>query len=101
MSVKKFDFDFSWIYKDFEIRTTHTYGEDEKPYLELVKWNDEFSGRKTCFTLAYWHWDNEGCELRFVCDRPMDYIAEVDLSPIWKQLWLSQQMFMDAWKNRT
>ena len=97
--MKDFDFSFSWTYKDFEIRTTHTYGKNPKPYLELVMWEDGFNGKRSCFTLAYWSWDDEGCELHFVGDRPMDYIAEIDLSPIWKQLWLAQQMFMDAWRN--
>ena len=97
--MNNFDFNFSWTYKDFEIRTTHTYGKDRKPYLELVMWEDGFNGKRSCFTLAYWEWSGDGCSLRFVTDRPMDYIAEIDLSPIWKQLWLAQQMFMDAWRN--
>ena len=90
------DFDFNWKYKDFEIRTTHTYGKNPKPYLELVKW-EEHDGKRTCFTLAYWYGDKDGdYELHFVCNRPLTYIAEVDLSPIWKQLFLAQEMFEDA-----
>ncbi len=89
------DFDFSWKYKDFEIRTTHTYGKIQEPYVELVKWED-YNGRRTCFTLAYWDVSEDGAELRFVCDRPFEYLAEIDVSVIWKQLFLAQQMFEDA-----
>lgn len=91
------EFDFNWKYRDFEIRTTHTYGDEEVPYLELIKWDDDGDGRRYCFTLAYWHRDKDGdWELRFVGDRPLEYIAEIDIAPIWKQLYLAQMMFMDA-----
>lgn len=90
------DFEFNWKFKDFEIRTTHTYGEVQTPYLELVKWY-EYDGKRSCFTLADWNRDREGnWELRFVGNRPLEYIAEIDLSPIWKQLFLAQKMLEDA-----
>ena len=90
------NFDFHWKFKDFEIRTTHTYGDDEIPYLELIKW-DEHGGKRYCFTLAYWFRDKDGdYELRFVCERPLEYIADVDIGVIWKQMYLAQQMFEDA-----
>lgn len=87
------DFSFDWKFKDFEIKTTG----DAHPYIELIKWNTNEEGRRYCFTLAYFHRDKDGdYELHFVCDRPLEYIAEVDVSEIWKQLWLAQQMFEDA-----
>lgn len=90
------NFDFNWKFQDFEIRTTHTYGENPVPYVELVKWDDN-NGKRYCYTLAYWHRDKDGFwELRFVGDRPLRHIAEIDVSVIWKQLFLMQQMFLDA-----
>ena len=89
------DFDFNWKFKDFEVRTTRSLNRGS-PYLELVKWS-EHEGRRSCYTLAYWHRDKDGCwELHFVCDRPLEVIAEEDVSPIWKQLFLAQAMFEDA-----
>ena len=90
-------FDFNWKFKDFEIRTTRTYGKEEVPYVELIKHDRDDNGREYFFTLAYWHRVNDGYwELRFVCDRPLEYIADIDIGVIWKQLYLAQQMFEDA-----
>lgn len=92
-------FDFNWKFKDFEIRTTHTYGENKEPYVELIKW-EEHNGRRHCFTLAYWNYDKDGYpSLVFVGERPLEFIAELDVSVIWKQLFLAQQMFEDAMKK--
>ena len=95
-------FEFNWQYKDFEIRTKRYYDRDGKemgfPYVELIKWY-MYKGRRTCFTLAYFHEDDEGFELHFVGDRPFEEIAEIDISPIWKQLWLAGEMLQDAWRK--
>lgn len=89
-------FEFDWKFQDFEIRTTKGNGH---PYVELVKWYD-YKGRRVCFTLAYWYRDKDGgyC-LHFVGDRPLEYIAEIDVSVIWKQLFLAQKMYEDAEKK--
>ena len=93
-------FDFSWKFKDFEIRTVHSYGKNNLPYVELVKWQESPTGKRNCFTLAYWHRNKDGeYELHFVGKRPLEYIAEIDVSEIWKQLCLAQAMFEDA-ENR-
>ena len=87
------DFSFNWKFKDFEIKTTG----DDHPYVELVKWYETQNGRRFCYTLAYWHRDNDGnYELHFVCDRPFEEIADLDIGEIWKQLWLAQQLLEDA-----
>ena len=89
------DFEFTWRFMDFEIRTARPFS-GAGPYLELVKWYD-YDGRRHCYTLAYWHRDKDGgYELHFVRERPLADIAEEDISPIWKQLFLAQQMFEDA-----
>ena len=54
------DFEFSWKYKDFEIRTTHTYGKVQTPYVELIKWDGGEGGKRYCFTLAYWRRGKDG-----------------------------------------
>lgn len=91
------NFDFTWKYKNFEIRTTHSYGKVQEPYVELLYHYFDENGRAFCFTLAYWHKTNDGVyELVFVGERPLEYIAEIDVSVIWKQLYLAQQMFEDA-----
>lgn len=88
-------FKFSWEYKDFEIRTSQeTMG--QKPTVELVQWQAD---HKYCIVVAIYHWDNEGGELRFVGNRPFEQIAEMDLQPIWKQLWLACAMLQDWYKK--
>lgn len=90
-------FDLNWKFKDFEIRTTHVCGKEEIPYLELIKHDRDDNGRDYAFTLGYWHEDEDGdYVLRFVCERPLEYIADIDIGAIWKQLYLAQQMFEDA-----
>lgn len=90
------EFEFHWEYADFEIRTKKAYHRDV-PYIELVKWETDSSGRRSCFTLAYWYSEgDDGWDLRFVGDRPWRYIAELDVSKIWKQLFLAQEMLEDA-----
>lgn len=87
-------FSFNWKYKEFEIRTTNMNG--IAPYVELIKYRS--SDDKTspyCYTLAYYQWNEEGGELIFVGDRPFEDIAEIDIQPIWKQLWLACKMFKD------
>lgn len=94
------NFDFNWKFKDFEIRTTHTFGKKEIPYVELIKHNHDDNGRDYIFTLAYWYGDKDGnYELRFVGERPLEYIADIDIGIIWKQLYLAQQMFEDAMRK--
>lgn len=98
MQEKKADFEFDWKFRDFQIRTAHRGMNGS--YIELVKWYERPDGRQYCFTLAYWHRTKDGFwELKFVGDRPFEEIAEIDIGTIWKQLWLAQQMFMDAEKK--
>lgn len=87
-------FAFSWTYKDFEIRTLPS-GRTGLPHLELIKYKENGA----CFVLAFYDWDKEGGQLRFVGNRPLEHIAEIDVSPIWKQLWLACQMLQD-WYER-
>lgn len=82
-------FKINWQKGDYEIRTTEALG-GGKPYVELVKTEMSNSGRKTCFTLAYFHVDRDGAELHFVGDRPFEYLAKLDLSEIWYELWMTQ-----------
>ena len=88
------DFEFDWKFKDFEIKTTHG---NRGPYIELIKWYTTSNGKRGCFSLAYWTKDSDGYyELNFLGNRPFEEIAEIDISPIWKQLFLAQKMFEDA-----
>ena len=87
--------DFSWRYKDFEICTSHGYSNGD-PYIELVK-HYMYDGRDCVFTLAYWKINRREpvVSLVFVGERPFEEIAEIDISVIWKQLWLAGAMLND------
>lgn len=83
--------EIGWKKGDLEIRTTKRLS-DGRPYVELVKWNDD-NGRQYCFTLAYFKTDNEGnVQLVFVGDRPFRHIEDIDINNVWKELWLTQMM---------
>ena len=75
------DFNISWKYKDYELRKTSSLSK-AADYWELVKWQDNNS----CFVLAYFAQDKEGWELKFVGDRPFEYIEEDDLFTVWNAL---------------
>lgn len=81
----------NWKKGDLEIRTM----ENDKPYpyVELVKWDTTDSGRRYCYTVAYFRRDSDGYySLNFVGDRPFTDIAELDVQSVWKELFLTQLM---------
>ena len=82
-------FKVNWEKGDFAIRTMDNNG---KPDVELVKYENDDTGRRYCFTLAYFRMDRDGARLIFVGDRPFDYIAKLDISEIWHELWLTNLM---------
>lgn len=82
-------FKVNWEKGDFAVRTTDNNG---KPYVELVKYENDKSGRRYCFTLAFFKMDDEGARLIFVGDRPFEYIAKLDIADIWDELWLTNLM---------
>ena len=91
-------FEFSWKYKEFEIKSTKSVNANKPPYVELIMW-DEYNGKPSCFTLAIYNWDSEGGEWHFVGERPFKYIADIDISTIWKQMWLASEMYNDWYKK--
>lgn len=91
-------FSFNWKYNDFEIRSSDPINKTGFPYIELVKWREE-NNRKHCFTLALYNWDDEGGALQFIGNRPFLEIAEIDIQPIWKQLWLACEMLKDYYEK--
>lgn len=92
------NFEFNWKYEDFEIRT-HSASTD-KPYIELVKWDGKSGGKKSCYVLAFFHWNREeGGEWNFVGNRPFEAIADVQIEVIWKQMWYAAKMFVD-WREK-
>ena len=90
------EFNFNWKYKDYELRMTTPLSNDTH-YLELVKWQ-EYNGKPSCFTLAYFKEDSEGYYLKFVGNRPFEYIDEEDLEIIWKALEMANNVINDYWK---
>ena len=85
--------EFSFKYKNFEaracdvsLRTTETNNT-----IELVSWQND--GEKDyCFTLAYFVRDKEGYYLKFVGDRPFEYIHDIDVPMLWKLLSYAQEI---------
>ena len=94
------DFNFSWKFKDYCIRTIHEKWDDPKSKirkdcpLELVKYND--SAHSTCYVLAFFNLDEEGYELHSVGGRLFEEISAEDISEVWTQLQAAQKM-LDAY----
>lgn len=97
MPEHKNQFEFHWKYKDYEIQTIQSFSTG-LPYVELIKW-DYFAKKPCCDTLAYYNWNSEGGELCFVRTRPFNSIAEIDIMPIWKQLWMACEMLIDWYEK--
>lgn len=94
---KRINYEFDWKFGDFEIRTARRIFGDNEPYIELIKCYEDERGRRSCYTLAYFHVDKDNdVELHFVGDRPFKEIADIDIGKIWKQLWYAQEMLQDA-----
>ena len=75
------NFEFSWEFKDFCVRTVHENWKDRNSPLkkncpvELIKYFDE--NHKNCYVVAWFKLDDEGYELHFVGNRPMVNIEVV------------------------
>ena len=83
--------EINWKKGDFEVRTSDN--RDGKPYCELIKWNMDDTGRRYCFTIAYFHINHDGyAELHFVNDRPFTELAELNYNEVMKELFLTQMM---------
>ncbi len=93
--------EFCWKYKDYELRACPKrlvrFKDDElNETIDFIKWQTDASGKRGCFSLAYWTNDSEGYELNFVGDRPFRYIEPEDIGIIWKALKMAQKV-LDGW----
>ena len=94
------DFNFSWKFKNFEIRTVHQDWRDRNSPLrkncpiELVKYFDD--NHSSCYVVAWFELDDEGYELHFVGNRPMKDISADEMGSIWTELQAAQTM-LDAY----
>ena len=98
--AKTRNFDFNWEFGDFCIRTVHQDSKDKNSPLhkncpvELIKYFDD--KHKSCYTVAWFQLDDEGYELHFIGNRPMQDIQPEEMADIWEQLIAAQKM-LDAY----
>lgn len=87
---------FNFKHKDYEIRScprrlARFSGDEVDETIDFVKW--ERDGEKQyCFSLAYFERYGEGYRLKFVGDRPFEYIEKEDLPTIWSVLKSAQEI---------
>lgn len=86
-------FEFHWKHGEFEVRSTTSL--NNKPYVELVHWKQDRNGRQYCYTIAYWTYNDEGWDLRFVGERMLE-LQQLDIGKIWPQL-CAGQICLDEW----
>lgn len=84
----KFQLNFNWQYKNYEIREFESNASGLRS-LELIKWKED-SPQRCCFVLAYFVCGKEDYYLKFVGERPFDYIDLSDLVEIWRGLAMAQ-----------
>lgn len=94
------NFEFSWEFKNFCIRTVHQ-GDDEKNKklrkdcpIELVRYFDD--RHKSSYVVAWYRLDECGYELHFIGSRPLNDISGEEMAFIWPQLQAAQKM-LDAY----
>jgi hypothetical protein len=90
------DLNINWTFEDFEIRKTNRIVGGQ-PYWELVKWQTH-NGQRSCFTLAFFDETSEGWELRFVGNRPFEYIDNDKVVIVWKALCMVNKTLNEYFK---
>ena len=75
--------EFSFKYKDYELRAcpkrlARFSPEEPNETIDFVKWNKS-EDKPYCFSLAFFERYSEGYRLKFVGDRPFEYIDKKDL----------------------
>lgn len=105
--MKNSNFDFSWRFGDYEIRTIHEkYDNANRCFdkkspirkdcpIELVKWQNNFS---SCYVVAWFRKDDEGYEFLSVGNRLFDEIDEYEVAKIWAQLKAAAKMLDEYYK---
>ena len=98
--MTKAHLEFHWKYKNYELRACPRhlvrFGDDEPNVtIDFVFWERDKYEKDYCFSLAHWIRDPEGYYLRFVGDRPFQYIASEDIPFVWNAL-NSAQKVLDA-----
>lgn len=89
--------DFNIKFKDFELRACPKrlarFSDDEpNETIDLVKWLSDESGRRFCYSLAYFKRDSEGYKLIFVGRRPFEDIPKADVANVWTLLEMAQNV---------
>ena len=89
--------EFCWKFKNYELRAcpkrlARLSDDERNETIDFVMWNTDSTGKRYCFSLAYWRRDNEGYFLKFVGDRPFQYIASEDVPIVWTALQVAQAM---------
>lgn len=94
------DFNFSWKFNNFHIRTRHEDWNDrnsplyKKCPIELVKYFDD--KHSSCYVVAWFELDDDGYELHFVGNRPLVDIDANEIASVWIELQAAQKM-LDAY----
>lgn len=92
--------EFIWKYKNYELRAcpkrlARFDPDEQNETIDLVLWQKDSKVKDYCFSLAYFKKDSEGYYLKFVGNRPFQYIAEEDVPYVWKALNAAQTV-LDA-----
>lgn len=96
--------EFNWKYKNYELRACPKHLARFTPYepnetIDFVSWKKDGKGKDYCFSLAYFLKGSEGYYLKFVGDRPFQYIDEDDVPYVWKALNAAQKILDAFWTS--
>ena len=92
--------EFSWKYKDYELRAcpkrlARFSPDEENVTIDLIKWDENWDGKRFCYSLAYFVRKSDGYELYFVGNRPFEDIPTEDVLEVWEALKTAQAV-LDA-----
>lgn len=100
MNELKQQLEFRWKYKNYELRACPKHlarftPDEPNETIDFVLWEKDGNGKDFCFSLAYFIKGSGSYDLKFVGDRPFQYIAEEDVPYVWKALNAAQTV-LDA-----
>ena len=100
MNEQNQQLEFRWKYKNYELRACPKqlvrFDPDEpNETIDFVLWKKNDNGKDYCFSLAYFIKGSGSYDLKFVGNRPFQYIAEEDVPFVWNALNAAQKI-LDA-----
>ena len=97
------ELDFNWKYKNYELRAcppslVKLDSEEKNTTIDFVKWSGPVTDEnRCCISIAYFVKTYDGYNLKFVGNRPFEYIESEDLLVCWNALKMASNL-LNNWQ---